>query len=112
MDGHRPDTKLIPSWLVGPRDGETACEFLDDLAGRIMNRVLVTTNGLHAYALTSSLHLSSRRSVYGVLRGPWIIEQSDVSHADEQLSAPEGLTALRATPPREMKSLDIGGVVA
>jgi lambda repressor-like predicted transcriptional regulator len=28
------DTKLIPSWIVGPRDGVTARIFVNDLAGR------------------------------------------------------------------------------
>jgi hypothetical protein len=43
------DTKLIPSWLVGLRDPEHANAFVRDLAGRIANRVQVTTNGLKAY---------------------------------------------------------------
>jgi hypothetical protein len=29
------DTKLIPSWLVGTRDGGTAYEFVTDLASRV-----------------------------------------------------------------------------
>lgn len=42
------DTKLIPSWLVGRRDIETATEFMNDLAGRLKNRVMLTTDGLKA----------------------------------------------------------------
>src|SRR5437868_383253 len=42
-------TKLIPSWLVGLRDGEHATAFVCDLAGRLANRVQVTTDGLKAY---------------------------------------------------------------
>jgi IS1 family transposase len=44
-----PDTKLIPSWLVGGRDAETARHFMDDLAGRLANRVQLTTDGHRAY---------------------------------------------------------------
>lgn len=43
------DTKLIPCWLVGPRDGESAKTFIDDLAPRLANRVQLTTDGLKAY---------------------------------------------------------------
>jgi IS1 family transposase len=43
------DTKLIPSWLVGWRDGCHAIEFVKDLASRLVCRVQVTTDGLKAY---------------------------------------------------------------
>ncbi len=43
------DTKLIPCWLVGRRDVETASEFMNDLASRLRNRVMLTTDGLKAY---------------------------------------------------------------
>jgi IS1 family transposase len=43
------ETKLIPSWLVGLRDGEHACVFVDDLAGRLAHRVQITSDGLRAY---------------------------------------------------------------
>jgi IS1 family transposase len=43
------ETKLVPSWLVGSRDGETAKEFVADLASRLANRVQLTTDGHGAY---------------------------------------------------------------
>ncbi len=43
------DTKLIPSWLVGGRDGEYAKEFIDDVASRMASRVQLTSDGLKAY---------------------------------------------------------------
>jgi len=43
------DSKLVPSWLVGSRDGETARAFVSDLAGRLAHRVQITTDGLSAY---------------------------------------------------------------
>jgi IS1 family transposase len=43
------DTKLICSWLVGRRDPGCATEFIQDLAGRLANRVQLTTDGLKAY---------------------------------------------------------------
>jgi IS1 family transposase len=43
------DTKLIPSWLVSNRDGGAASVFIGDLAGRLANRVQLTSDGHRAY---------------------------------------------------------------
>ncbi|HWM95041.1 MAG TPA: IS1 family transposase [Thermoanaerobaculia bacterium] len=43
------DTKLVPSWLVGSRDIGSATELMQDLAGRLANRVQLTTDGLKPY---------------------------------------------------------------
>lgn len=43
------DTKLIPSYMVGPRDGGTATEFMQDLAGRLAGRAQITSDGLKVY---------------------------------------------------------------
>lgn len=44
-----PDTKLVPSWLVGRREGTDATAFLADLASRLRNRVQLTTDGHRPY---------------------------------------------------------------
>jgi len=43
------DTKLAISWLVGDRDTSTASVFIKDIAGRLTNRVQLTTDGHKAY---------------------------------------------------------------
>jgi IS1 family transposase/lambda repressor-like predicted transcriptional regulator len=43
------DTKLICSWTVGTRDAGAAYEFMQDLAGRLRNRIQLTTDGHAAY---------------------------------------------------------------
>ena len=43
------DSKLIVSWLVGGRDAGYATEFMQDLAGRLANRVQLTSDGLNVY---------------------------------------------------------------
>jgi IS1 family transposase len=43
------ETKLIPSWLVGQRDGGYAKSFVFDLSQRLAHRVQITTDGLAAY---------------------------------------------------------------
>ena len=44
-----PETKLVPSWRVGDRSGDTAIELMDDLRSRLANRVQLTTDGHRAY---------------------------------------------------------------
>lgn len=39
----------MPSFLVGSRDGGCAIEFMQDLAGRLANRVQLTTDGHKMY---------------------------------------------------------------
>lgn len=43
------DTKLVPCWMIGPRNSLAAHEFIGDLADRLANRVQLTTDGLKAY---------------------------------------------------------------
>jgi hypothetical protein len=37
------------SWRLGPRDSATAYEFMNDVAGRLANRVQLTTDGHKPY---------------------------------------------------------------
>lgn len=43
------DTKLMPSFLVGSRDAGCATEFMQDIAGRLSNRVQLTSDGHAMY---------------------------------------------------------------
>lgn len=43
------DSKLIVSYLVGDRSGETAIELMDDLRSRLASRVQLSTDGHRAY---------------------------------------------------------------
>ena len=43
------DTKLVPAFRVGDRDAVTANAFLADIAGRMRNRVQISTDALGAY---------------------------------------------------------------
>lgn len=43
------DIKIVPCWLVGPRDGGSATEFIGDLEGRLSNRVQLTSDGHRMY---------------------------------------------------------------
>ena len=43
------DTKIVPCWHVDIRGAEAAKAFIDNLAGRLANRVQLTTDGHRAY---------------------------------------------------------------
>src|SRR3972149_2934950 len=45
------ESKLIPAFMVGKRDGKTASEFMQNLQKRLIGngRIQITTDGLNAY---------------------------------------------------------------
>lgn len=43
------DTKLVPSWYVGKRDADCATAFVRDLAGRMANRIQLSSDGYKVY---------------------------------------------------------------
>ncbi|RJP71356.1 MAG: DDE domain-containing protein [Candidatus Abyssobacteria bacterium SURF_17] len=65
------DTKLVPSWLLGRRDLETATVFMNDLARRLKNKVQLTTDGHKMYldavdnAFGSEIDFSQLIKLYG-----------------------------------------------
>lgn len=44
-----PDTKLVPTYRVGKRTRLNAVAFMEDLAGRLTNRVQLSSDGLNTY---------------------------------------------------------------
>ena len=65
------ETKLIPSWYIGRRDMQCATDFMRDLAGRLKNRVQLTTDGHKMYleavedAFGSEIDFSQLVKIYG-----------------------------------------------
>jgi len=65
------ESKLIPTWMVGNRDAGTAYAFMEDLAGRLNNRIQLTTDGLRVYleavesAFGSNIDYSMLIKMYG-----------------------------------------------
>ena len=43
------ESKLIPTWHIGPRDAHAAHAFMTDLAGRLTHRIQLTTDGHRPY---------------------------------------------------------------
>jgi IS1 family transposase len=44
------DTKLVPAFMVGNRDLQTARIFINNLASMLAHRIQLTTDGLKVYA--------------------------------------------------------------
>jgi IS1 family transposase len=65
------ETKLVPSWYIGNRDLPNATIFMKDLAGRLKNRVQLTTDGHKMYleavedAFGSEIDYSQLVKIYG-----------------------------------------------
>lgn len=65
------DTKLIPTWYIGDRGAGSAWEFMQDLAGRLSNRVQLTTDGHRVYldavaeAFRSNIDYAMLQKIYG-----------------------------------------------
>ena len=66
-----PDTKIVPTWLVGSRDSGCAYEFMTDLSERLANRVQLTTDGHKMYleavegAFGADIDYSMLHKLYG-----------------------------------------------
>lgn len=66
------ETKLVPAWRLGLRDFSTATEFVRDLAGRLANRVQITTDAMNAYvwamsnAFAGDVDYAQLQKLYGV----------------------------------------------
>jgi IS1 family transposase len=71
-----PESKLIPCWMVGPRDAGTAYHFMHDLRPRLTRRVQLTTDGLRAYlqatedAFGADVDFAQLVKIYGNSVGP------------------------------------------
>ncbi|MEK7995252.1 MAG: IS1 family transposase [Planctomycetota bacterium] len=60
------ETKLVISWAVGRRDAGCAADFLQDVAGRLANRIQLTTDG-HKMYLTAVPDASGEEIDYAQL---------------------------------------------
>jgi IS1 family transposase len=66
------DTKLVPSWRVGPRNLGTAYDFMHDLADRLTDGIQLTTDGFKVYleavesAFYGGIDYAMLSKVYGV----------------------------------------------
>jgi len=71
-----PDSKLVPTWLVGGRDEWAAHDFIADLGSRLANRVQITTDG-HIPYLTAIEAEFGREVDYAMLIKQYGVETSE-----------------------------------
>ena len=68
------DTKLMVSWLIGPRHAGSANQIMQDVAWRLNHKVQLTTDGLHAYwdaaitAFHNEVDYAQLVKIYGIDR--------------------------------------------
>jgi IS1 family transposase len=61
------DSKLVFAWLVGNRDLDAACVFMEDVASRLASRVQLTTDGHRPY-LTATANAFDYKVDYSMLQ--------------------------------------------
>lgn len=83
------ETKLVPAFKVGKRDHETAGAFVADLAGRMRNRVQISTDALAAYvgAIDDAFGIDVD---YAQIIKTYV--QDEAQHPERKYSAPQIVT--------------------
>lgn len=71
------DTKLVPSWLVGNRDAKTAQAFIQDLSGRLKNKIQLTSDDHKTY-------LEAVENVFGVVSDDPDANKISTSYVERQ----------------------------
>lgn len=67
-----PDTKLMFCWLVGDRSASSAWHFINDIKGRLANRVQLTSDGYRPYLMAvtdnfgTDIDFAQVQKIYGV----------------------------------------------
>ena len=86
------ETKLVPAFKVGKRNFETTAAFVQDVAGRMRNRVQISTDALHGYV--EAVERSFGADVdYGQIVKVYV--HDDAQHPERKYSAPHFASAMR-----------------
>ncbi|MBI1750033.1 MAG: IS1 family transposase [Acidobacteria bacterium] len=80
------DTKLVPSFKCGKRDAETANAFVADVAGRLANRVQISTDALRAYVEAVEIAFGANVDFAQIVK---TYVNDDSPSAERRYSAPE-----------------------
>jgi len=87
-----PDTKLVPTWLVGMREIGDAHAFIGDLGSRLANRVQITTDGHKPYL--EAIEAEFGRDVdYAQLIKSYGVERSEDASPTARRYSPSTVTA-------------------
>jgi IS1 family transposase len=80
------ETKLVPVFKVGKRNAETANAFVSDLAGRVNNRVQISTDGLKVYLEAIENAFGIEVDYAQVIKA---YEHDSAQHPERKYSAPD-----------------------
>jgi IS1 family transposase len=83
------DTKLVPSYKVGKRNGATANAFAADVASRMANRVQISSDALREYVDAIELSFGSDVDFAQIIK---TYTHDDSIIAERKFSAPEVVT--------------------
>jgi IS1 family transposase len=81
-----PETKLIPSYLVGQRDAYHARAFMEDLASRLRCRVQISSDGYNAYESAIERGFGSEVDYGQVVK---VYSMPEVVESERKYSPPE-----------------------
>ena len=85
------ESKLVPSFMVGRRDAQTAKMFVDDLASRLANRVQLTTDG-------NKVYLEAVEGAFGCEVDYAMLVKMYESSQEETRYSPARCTGCKGTP--------------
>jgi IS1 family transposase len=80
------DTKLVPSFKCGKRDAQTANAFVADVAGRLANRVQISSDALRAYVEAVEIAFGANVDFAQIVK-TYVNDESP--SAERRYSAPE-----------------------
>lgn len=86
------ETKLVPSFKVGKRTHELANEFIQDIAGRVRNRVQISTDAMNSYPEAIEQAFGANVD-YGQIVKVYVHDH--VQHPEHKYSAPSFASAYR-----------------
>jgi IS1 family transposase len=94
-----PETKIVPTYLVGTRSPESCTAFMLDLAGRLANRIQLTTDGNWAY--TDAVDAAFRGQVdYAMLSKEYGQDPREERRFSPPVVLSEHITIINGTPER------------
>jgi IS1 family transposase len=93
------DTKLVPSFLVGRRDLQSARIFIDDLASRLSNRIQLTTDGLRVYINAVEEAFGSEID-YAMLSKVYAASQEETRYSPAEIVSCERVRVMGGPDPR------------
>lgn len=89
-----PDTKLMPCWLVGSRNRQCTFDFMEDLAGRLANRIQLTSDGFRQYP--DAVDAAFRGQVDFAVLNKSYGKEPNTNQASRRYSPPEIVSSSKA----------------